>query len=107
MPRNPFHFGQSGWGAWELAARISYVDLNSNFTPGTALSSNLAAVDGGRQYGYWLGLNWYPTSLVRFMFDFGHVEFERANGAILPGVPLGAPVGATLNSISLRGQVVY
>ena len=107
VPKNPFHLGQNGWGALELAARVSYIDLNSNFTPGVALSDNLAAVDGGKQYGYWLGVNWYPNVLVRFMLDFGHVQYEKANGVAAPGAPLGAPVGATINSVSLRAQIVY
>ena len=106
-PKNPFRLGQGGWGAWEVAARVSYVDLNSNFQPGTALSANPAAVDGGKQYGYWLGLNWYPNELVRFMLDLSHVDYEKANGAAAPGAPLGTPVGATINAISFRAQVAY
>ena len=50
-PRHPFSLTAGGWGAWELAARVSYVDLNSNFLAGQALSKNPAAIDGGIQRG--------------------------------------------------------
>ncbi len=32
VPDRPFSLKEGGWGAWELAARLSYVDLDDNFT---------------------------------------------------------------------------
>jgi phosphate-selective porin OprO/OprP len=106
-PRHPFSPKHGEWGAWELAARISYADLNSNFLPGTALSANPAAVDGGIQRGYSFGLNWYPNDLVRFLLDYNHVVFSKANGTAVTGAPLGAAVGASFDAIALRAQVAY
>lgn len=40
-----------GWGAWEVACRYSYVNLNSQTGP--------AFVNGGMMQGVSLGLNWY------------------------------------------------
>lgn len=106
-PRRPFSLSQGGWGAWEVAARFSTVDLNSNFVSGTALSADPAAIDGGRQSAYDLGLNWYPNDFVRLMFDLSHVDFDKANGVVIKGVPLGAPVGAKFDALSMRVQVAY
>ena len=107
VPRHPFSLKDGGLGAWEIAGRVSYIDLNSNYAPREALSAYPAAVDGGRQAGYTLGLNWYPNDLVRFMLDYNHVDFDKANGAAVAGAALGVPVGAHMNAISLRSQIVF
>lgn len=106
-PRHPFSPKHGEWGAWELAARVSYADLNSNFVPGLALSKNPAAVDGGIQRGYSFGLNWYPNDLIRFLLDYNHVVFSKANGTAVTGAPLGSPIGSSFDAIALRAQVAY
>ncbi|MDR3513076.1 MAG: porin [Caulobacteraceae bacterium] len=106
-PTHAFSLAHGGWGAWELAARVSYVDLDSNFRSGHALSAQPGAVDGGIQRGYSFGVNWYPNDLIRFLLDYEHVDYEKANGTAVAGAPLGAPVGAKLDSIALRAQVAY
>jgi phosphate-selective porin OprO/OprP len=44
-----------GWGAFEVAARASYVDLQDS------------DVNGGRQSNLSLGLNWYLNDRLRLM----------------------------------------
>ncbi len=107
MPKHPFSLSRGDWGAWEVAARASYVDLNSNFISGTALSANPTAIGGGLQRSYSLGLNWYPNDLVRFLLDFNRLDYDKTNGAAVKGAALGVPVGATFNALSLRAQVAY
>jgi phosphate-selective porin OprO/OprP len=46
-----------GLGAWEVAARADYIDLNNE------------GVKGGEQISYIGGVNWYVNDYVRFMFD--------------------------------------
>ena len=106
-PKNPFSIAQGGWGAWELAARYSYVNLNSNFEPGTSLVGAPAAVDGGQQRAATQGLNWYPNDMVRFLVDYSHVDYQKANGAAVKGAPLGTPVGAKFDTVAVRAQVAY
>jgi phosphate-selective porin OprO/OprP len=107
FPAHPFSPSHGEWGAWELAARVSYVNLDSNFVGGTALSSNPASVDGGIQRGYTVGLNWYPNDMVRFLLDYNHVVYSKANGVAVTGAPLGVPVGARFDAVSLRAQIAY
>ena len=56
---------QGGWGAWELAARYSAIDL----TDGT--------VDGGEMGILSLGASWYLTSGFHIRLDYRHIELER------------------------------
>jgi phosphate-selective porin OprO and OprP len=107
LPRRSFSLKDGGWGAWEIALRFSYVDLDSDYVIGELQSATPAAIVGGKQYGYTVGLNWYPNDLIRLMLDFNHVDFQKWNAQILQSVPLGAPIGATINAISLRAMVDY
>jgi phosphate-selective porin OprO/OprP len=59
IPTQNFNFGHGGWGAWELAARASYIDLNSG------------DVHGGRTTMLMGGVNWYLTSHIRWRFNYG------------------------------------
>jgi phosphate-selective porin OprO/OprP len=107
LPKRPFSLKDGGWGAWEIAFRFSYVDLDSDYVIGELQSATPAAIVGGKQYGYTAVLNWYPNDLIRLMLQFNHVDFQKWNAANLQDVPLGAPIGATINAISLRTMVVY
>ncbi len=107
FPKHAFSLKDGGFGAVEVAARVSYVDLDSRFDPQIALAKDPSAIDGGRQTGVSLGLNWYPNDLLRFMLDYNHVDYIKANGAAVTGAPLGAAVGAKADSLALRGQVVF
>ena len=79
---NPVSAG--GTGAWEAAARISEVNLNSGgflVHQPVALPSN---IQGGRETDLTVGLNWYPDPGVRFMANWISVlqlaaPFDRAN----------------------------
>jgi len=58
--KNPVNKG--GKGAFELVTRYSYSD-SSDYTRGVS-------VDDGRKDEYLVGLNWYPRTNFRFMFDY-------------------------------------
>lgn len=55
-PENPFPL--EGWGAWEVAARYSYLDLDSK------------DIEGGVLHDWTLGVNWYLNHYSRLMFNY-------------------------------------
>jgi phosphate-selective porin OprO and OprP len=84
-----------GTGAFQIAARFDYLDLDSNklkngltnnFTTG---ATSLAAANtrlgrGGKQTGYLFALNWYPIDYIRVMLNYSRVDVR--------GGPLAAQV---------------
>ena len=107
IPAHAFDPSQGFWGAWEVAGRVSYIDLTSNFTPGTAISSTSqpSAVNGGKQTSFTAGLNWYPNNYMRFELDYIHTDYDKANSSS-SGI-LGSPVGATIDALGFRTQVTW
>jgi phosphate-selective porin OprO/OprP len=59
-----------GWGAWEVSARWSFVDLDA---PG------LTAPSRGELHDTTLGLNWYWTPQIRAMLNWIHAFGNRAD----------------------------
>jgi phosphate-selective porin OprO and OprP len=103
VPDHPFSLTDGGWGAWELAGRVSYVDLNDNFTVGLPLAGQPSAVAGGSQTAYTLGLNWYVNSNIRFMLNYVHADIDKNSLA----APVGAATGATVDAIAVRSQIAW
>ena len=106
-PDNPFSLANMGWGAWELAFRYDYVDLNDgehSFAPdGTFLGTR-----GGEQETYTAGLNWYVNDYIRFMFNWIHADIDRigtnndcATGANCPSS------GDVFDVYAMRAQVKW
>jgi phosphate-selective porin OprO/OprP len=106
-PTKSFSTNGSGYGAFEIAARVSYIDLTDNFVAGRSLASQPAAVNGGKQTSYTFGLNWYANSLLRFTANYIHTDFKKANGTAVTGAALGVPVGAKIDSLGVRAQFAY
>ncbi len=59
IPKKNFDWGHGGWGAWEVAARLSYVDLNSE------------NINGGRLGMLMTGINWYMHPHVKWRLNIG------------------------------------
>jgi phosphate-selective porin OprO/OprP len=104
-PKKPFNLKTGGWGAWEIAARYSDLDLND--------TSGAAPIRGGEQQVWTLGLNWYPNAAVRFQANFQDVDVSRISpggtafgaGALTP--PAGAQVGQDFRIWSFRTQYAF
>jgi phosphate-selective porin OprO and OprP len=69
IPLHPASLSRGGWGAWEIAARYSHLDLNDRWHLGT---TDPRAVNGGRMENITLGLNWYPTANNKFQLNYIH-----------------------------------
>lgn len=66
QPARPLSWGEKrGFGAWEIAARYSHLDLDDRI------------VRGGQLTDYTLGLHWYPTANTRIMLDYVHSDVEH------------------------------
>jgi len=64
IPKRNFAFDGGGWGAWELAARFSRLDLDSK------------NVDGGVEDNVTGGVNWYlnPVTRITVNYVWAHLE---------------------------------
>ena len=98
-PNYNFNPAAGTWGAFEVAARYSDLDLNYR-DPGLGKASLVDTVRGGEQKVTTVGLNWYLNPDIRFMLDYLHVDVSRFNAA-------GAQVGQTYNAIALRSQFTF
>jgi phosphate-selective porin OprO/OprP len=64
-----------GWGAWEVAARYSSIDLD--FLPfSTAATGGIA---GGKQDIWSLGMNWYPNNAIKFQLNYDNIKVNHVN----------------------------
>jgi phosphate-selective porin OprO and OprP len=103
VPNNPFSLSMGGWGAWEIGARYSHVDLNDLFTPGipTTVTNGVA---GGVQNVVTVGLNWYLNRNMRFMVNYLHGTVDKFSGA---AGTAGTDIGAHFDALAMRTQVAF
>jgi phosphate-selective porin OprO/OprP len=110
-PAHPFditHLGEGAWGALELGARYSIVDLNDAYTGGAASAASSTSIAGGKQQVFTLGANWYVNNNIRFMLNYLHGKVNKAQGtAGVAGSPLGSSIGTSFDAIALRSQVAW
>ena len=104
---HPFDLKTGSLGAWELGFRYSDINLNyRNGSAGTAPSAD--AVRGGEEKNTTVALNWYPNNVVRFMFDYAHVDLNRLSpNATIYQTPTGAEIGQHYDVISGRAQFAF
>jgi phosphate-selective porin OprO/OprP len=60
IPQNPFRPSKRQWGAFQLAARVSTLDLNDS------------DIRGGQELNFTLGLNWYLLANLRLSTNYIH-----------------------------------
>jgi phosphate-selective porin OprO/OprP len=94
-PRDPFSLTGGGWGAWEIAGRVSTIDLNDRV--GSAFG-----VAGGRQTVYTAALNWYVNGNIRFMLNYLHGDVARQ---FSPTSTVDA--GSTFDAVAMRTQFAF
>ncbi len=121
-PKPTTSVGHGGWGAWELAARFSDLNLNSHALDSTALITNWTGastqtytftntVRGGNQRIFTAALNWYVSTAIRFAFDYQYIDVSRLQTPATVTISSGTPTlgtlngGQTANTFALRAQL--
>ncbi|QPF94438.1 OprO/OprP family phosphate-selective porin [Bradyrhizobium commune] len=94
-PVHPFSLEGGGWGAWEVAGRVSQMDLNDQL-------ATAAGIAGGRQTVYTLALNWYVNGNVRFMLDYLHGNISKQASPVSA-----ADTGSRFDAVAMRTQFAF
>jgi phosphate-selective porin OprO/OprP len=81
--------GRGGWGAWELAARYSTIDLEDN------------GFSGGKENNFTVGINWWATPSILFRANYIHAEANPT--------PIATGLGnmKDINIYTLRAQLAF
>lgn len=85
---------QGGFGAWELKARWSSIDLD--FNPLTTAAAG--GIFGGKQDVWTVGVNWYVNNAIRFALDYDNIQVNHINA---PATDISA------QAIALRSQISF
>ncbi len=99
-PAREFALKDGGYGAFELVARYSHVDLNDRVTRALAASTT-GGVYGGTQDIYAAGINWYPNSQLRMMLDYDIINVDRLNTTGR------TQIGQRIQAVALRAQAAF
>ena len=75
-PLRPVNFASGNWGALELAARVSQLDVDDDAFP---IFAN-PATSATKALSYGVGLNWHLNRNLKFTVDYGHTDFDAAAG---------------------------
>lgn len=117
-PKNDFDLDKGGWGAWELVARYSEINLDNdsfkraNGQYGTDAGASLTAANAGT-FAYadltksaksaktWTaGVNWYLNANAKIALNYEYTTFD--GGAIAKGSPIATNVNTTGSNVRDR-----
>jgi len=93
----PFAFDGSGWGAWEIAARYSDLDLDWKSGALGAPCPVVGCVRGGEQRVIALGVNWYLSDNFRLLLDYMFIQVDKLGTT-------GAQIGQDVRVVGTRIQ---
>ena len=99
-PRHPFDPRRGHWGAWQVVARYSQLDIDSAAFP--RFADSLASAHSAREWS--LGINWYLNSNLRFDTSFAHTAFD--GGGVRAGA-VGAVTRKDENVLFTRLQLAF
>ena len=82
-------WGSGGWGAFEVAARVSHIDLDDE------VDDLVGGVRGGVSNNVSLALNWYFSPYVRLSLNYVHAEIDNLDEQ-------GEQEGGTVDGVAMR-----
>ncbi len=78
-PKKPFSLTENQWGAWEVIARYTHLDIDDETFP-TFSNPNTSASEAN---GLGFGINWYANRNVRAALNYIHTDFKGGdNGTV-------------------------
>lgn len=86
LPARDANLAQGHWGAWEIASRVSYIDLDGEGIPGP----------GRDLTNFILGMNWYLNAYTKLQCDWIH---SSLNDPVLDD--------SETDTLALRGQLDF
>jgi phosphate-selective porin OprO/OprP len=75
-PLRPVGGANGGWGAWEITARVSGLDVDDDAFP--IFANPATAATAALTYG--VGLNWHLNRNLKLTLNYGHTDFDAAPG---------------------------
>ena len=89
-----------GLGAWELAARYSFLDLNDG--------TGQYRIAGGDMQGLTVGLNWYVNNNLNVMFDYVHdFRYDMNVGGLNTGGTSATAIAGPSDGFGTRVQFQF
>lgn len=84
-PKQNYGFGSAGWGAWEVVARYSEINLDSDTFKNPSGTSNIGAyadlsASAQSAHSVTAGVNWYLNPNVRVAMNYSHTIFDGGAG---------------------------
>jgi phosphate-selective porin OprO/OprP len=83
----------SGWGAWEVGYRVTYVDMLGNAGVATPITVGM-----GRATDQTLGVNWYLNPYTKVMANYIFTAFDRYDNTTV------LTTNHTVNTFEMRAQ---
>jgi len=71
-PKRPFNLGTGGWGAWEIAAGYSELDIDNATFP-IFSNPDTSATDAR---SWTIGVNWHLNRNVKFNLNYAETDYE-------------------------------
>ena len=102
----PFDWNSGSWGAWEVAARYSDLDLNWNEgqVGQTPAQAPVGGVRGGEERIWTLGVNWYMNNNVLMRFNYLIVDVNKLGFVTSAGAATLQEIGQNFTAMGLRLQ---
>lgn len=109
-PKTDFDLDKGGWGAWELVARYSEINLDSDTFKNPAGTLFTGAYADGSQSAksaksWTAGVNWYLNTNAKISLNYSQTSFDGgASTGVTTYSSTGTPNGALANGSNIRDR---